>query len=360
MRVRTPLGNTIAGTTAGVQQQTGRTWTFLRIPLPQGRERDGSWQVEVFRPTGGGEFPPPAPNLRFFVNVVASGGAIIRRKPDSAVYYTGDTYNPRVQLQYLKGGPPPNPAVQVIMTRPNQSLGSLLAKARIGAPVSIHGDTIPPRQATLGKLEAEQGRSLIGSSVITLDLDDSPANNDGAFIAAGHFGLVSADLLTVDGEYGFRARATYGKGCTSTRETVWGLHVEVGIDPNHSEISVDDTGTGPGGRRIGRMTIMPGDKYGNKLGPGRADAISASGGSGTTITGPIVDNGDGTYTVSVLWEPGSGPSVVLAQPGRSPVVVTPPSNGDHDHWMKRCWWLIVLALLIGLLVGLLISNLIGH
>ena len=238
MKVKTPLGNTITGTTAGVQQQTGSTWTFMRIPLPQGSERDGTWKVEVFRPGGGGEFPPPAPALRFFVNVVASGGAIIRRKPDRAAYYTGDTYNPRVQLQYLKGGPVPNAAVQVTMTRPDASLGTILSKAGLGAPVTINGDVIPARQATLGALEAAQGQALIGSSVMTFDLDDSPANNDGAFIAAGNFGLVQTGLLTVDGEYGFRARATYGTGCTATREYVWGLHVEVGIDPDHTDISV--------------------------------------------------------------------------------------------------------------------------
>ena len=360
MKVKTPLGNTITGTTAGVQQQTGNTWTFMRIPLPQGSERDGTWQVEVLRPTGEGEFPPPTPALRFFVNVVASGGAVIRRKPDRATFYTGDTYNPRVQLRYLKGGPVPNAAVQVIVTRPNASLGSILSEAGLGAPVSINGDTIPARQATLGKLEAEQGQPLIGSSVITLELDDSPANNDGAFIAAGNFGLIRTDLLTVDGEYGFRARATYGKGCTATREYIWGLHVEVGIDPDHTDISVDRQGTGPGGENVGTITITPGDKYGNKLGPGRSDGISVSGASGTTITGPIVDNGDGTYTIPVSWGDGLEPAAVVGQPGRSPVVVTPPSAGGHDHGKKRCWWIIVLVVLIALLVGLFIGYLIGH
>ena len=360
MNVKTPLGNTITGATPGVQQQAGRTWTFMRIPLPQGSERDGTWNVQVFRPGGGGEFPPPAPALRFFVNVVASGGAIIRRRPDRATYYTGDTYNPRIQLQYHKGGPVPNAAVQVTMTRPDASLGTILSRARLGPPVTINGDVIPARQATLGALEAAQGQALIGSSVTTFDLDDSPANNDGAFIAAGNFGLVQTGLLTVDGEYGFRARATYGTGCTATREYVWGLHVEVGIDPDHTDISVTEKGTGPGGKRVGTITIIPGDKYGNKLGPGRSDAISVSGVPGTTVTGPIVDNGDGTYAIPVLWEPGSQPGVVLGQPGRSPVVVAPPPAGGHGHGSRWWFWVVLLALLIGLLVGLWIGYLLGN
>jgi hypothetical protein len=137
MRIRTPLGNIITGSTAGVQQKTGQTWTFLRIPLPQGGERDGVWNIEVSRPAGEGEFPPPAPALRFFVNVVASGGAILRRKPDYSVYYTGDYYNPRIQLQYITGGLPPNAKLQAIITQPNVSLGTILSQARLGPPSSI-------------------------------------------------------------------------------------------------------------------------------------------------------------------------------------------------------------------------------
>lgn len=357
MHVKTPLGNMITGTTSGVQQQTGNTWTFMRIPLPQGSERDGTWQVDVLRPTGGGEFPPPTPALRFFVNIVASGGAIIRRKPDRVTYYTGDTYNPCVQLQFTKGGPVPNSTVQVSMTRPDASLGTILSKARLGAPATIDGDVIPARQATLGRLEAEHGSSLIGSSVITLDLDDSPANNDGIFIAAGDFGIVRNDLLTVDGEYGFQAKATYGKECTATREYLWGLHIEVGIDPDHTDMSVDQTGTNSTGDYIGTITIIPGDKYGNKLGPGRSEEITVSGVSGTTITGPVVDNGNGTYTIPVTWGHGTEPGVVIGQPGRSPVVVTPPQTGGHCH--INLWWLILLLLLVmlaGILLGYLLWN----
>ena len=355
MSVNTPLGNTITGATAGVQQEAGRTWIFMRIPLPQGMERDGIWTVQVFRPGGVGEFRPQTPALRFFVNVVASGGAVIRRKPDQVTYYTGDTYNPRLQLQYLKGGPVPNAAVQVIMTRPDASLGTILSGAGLGSPVSINGDVIPARQATLGALEAAQGHALIGSAATTFDLDDSPANNDGAFKAAGNFGLVRTDLLTVDGEYRFRARATYGTGCTATREYVWGLHVEVGIDPDNTGISVNVKGSGAGGQLQGTITITPGDKYGNKLGPGRSDGISVSGVPGTTITGPIVDNGDGTYIIPISWGSGSEPGVVLGQPGRSPVVVVPTPTGGRCH--VRWWWLVLLvllALLVGLLVGYLL------
>ena len=360
MDVKTPLGNTITGATAGVQQEIGQTWMFLRIPLPQAGERDGTWQIEVFRPGGDGEFPAPSPALRYFVNVVASGGAIIRRKPDYRTYYTGDTYNPRVQLQYLTGGLPPNAALQVTVTRPDASLGTILSQAKLGPPVAIGGDVIPARQATLGALETAQGKSLIGSTQLAFALSDSPADNDGAFEAGGNFGLVQSNLLIIDGEYSFRARATYGEACTTTRELVWGLHVEVGIDPGYSGGNVTITGTGPGGQTQGTVTITPGDRYGNKLGPGRASGISASGVPGTTIIGPIQDNGDGSYTIPVTWPTGSTPGVVLGQPNRPPVVVQPPAPGGAGAGgpIGACACAVwpVCAGLLGLLVGCVLGR----
>jgi hypothetical protein len=46
------------------------------------------------------------------------------------------------------------------------------------------------------------------------------------------FGNPLKDLLTVEGNYTFHFEATYGEGCTATRELRWSLHVDVGIDPD--------------------------------------------------------------------------------------------------------------------------------
>jgi hypothetical protein len=40
MDVKSPLGNTITGSTPSVEQDAGNGWSFMRIPLPQGGERD--------------------------------------------------------------------------------------------------------------------------------------------------------------------------------------------------------------------------------------------------------------------------------------------------------------------------------
>jgi hypothetical protein len=333
MEVKTPLGNVITGGTPGVQQETGQSWSFLRIPLPQDGEREGVWEVVVLRLRERDQ-PAAAPPLRFFVNVVASGGALLRRKPDSVSYYTGDPYNPRVQLQYGTGGLPPNAKLQVTISRPDASLGTILSQAKLGPPSAIGGDVIPARQATLAALEAAQGKQLIGLTQQSFDLDDSPANNDGAFEASGNFGLVLPNLFIVDGDYTFRARATYGDRCSATREYAWSLHVDVGVDPSGTTTTTTVTGTGPSGQRQGTVTIVPGDKYGNKLPPGRSDGFTVSGVPGVTIAGPVQDNSDGSYTIPVILAPGADPGVVIGQPGRPPVVVQPQPPvvpPDHDR-----------------------------
>ena len=43
VQLRTPGGTAIPVGTAGTESSLGRNWTFLRVPLPQGGERDGVW-----------------------------------------------------------------------------------------------------------------------------------------------------------------------------------------------------------------------------------------------------------------------------------------------------------------------------
>src|SRR5262249_2463797 len=89
IELTSPLGAAVTSASPGVESSSSLTWTFLRVPLPHGGERDGTWKVTVRRP-GGGEFTPPAPELHYFINVVAGGGAVLRRMRDSTKYFTGD------------------------------------------------------------------------------------------------------------------------------------------------------------------------------------------------------------------------------------------------------------------------------
>src|SRR5437763_9179 len=81
--------------------------------------------------------------------------------------------------------------------------------------------------------------------------------------AAGIFGNATMpELLTMEGNYTFHFRATYGDTCTATRELLWSLHVDPGVDPSRTTVTTTLTGG------TGSITLVPKDKYGNNLGPG--------------------------------------------------------------------------------------------
>jgi hypothetical protein len=81
--------------------------------------------------------------------------------------------------------------------------------------------------------------------------------------------------------------------------------------------------------------------------------MTVSGVPGTTVTGPAIDNGDGTYTFPVSVDPSSGndPGVVIGQPGRPPIVVGPKAK-KHD--CRKCKWLVWLLVLAVLILALLL------
>jgi hypothetical protein len=291
-------------------------------------------------------------DVRFFLNVVVTGGAsLVRLKPDRK-YYTGDKINPLVRLQNPDGTTPRNAKVKLTVTTPANGAGNVLTQAKLGPATTLGSDAIPPRQSTLRALEAASGRPAISYVDQAFDLFDDSRHEDGAMEPDGIFGNPFTNLLTIEGSYTFRAMATYGDQCTGTREALWTLHIEVGIDPAHSDVTVHFTGTRPDGQRTGTVTITPRDFYGNHLGPGRADGISVTGVPGTTVTGPVKDNGDGTYTVPIVSDSGSdeGVGVVVGQPGRPPVVVQPPPKPDCRKWKFLVCLLLLLVLILVLLL----------
>jgi hypothetical protein len=321
--IRTPGGTAVTGISPTVQSDAGRTWAFLRIPLPFAGERDGTWTTTVVRP-GGGEFPPPGVDLRYFVNVVATGGPTLTPLEDRRRYYTGDPINPLVRLRHQDGSWPRDARrVSVSISRPTSALGTAIAKHGLANPVLVDGDMIPARQATVREIQQAQGGPLVTYVEDDYELSDESESTRGTFEAAAIWGREFPDLLAVDGTYLFHYRAIYGE-CFAQRETLRSVHIDVGIDPDHTKVSVTPTGPGPGATNTGTLTFVPGDRFGNLVGPGSGGDLTVSPGPSTTVTGPVVDNGDGSYSVPVSW-PGSGgggPSVAVGQPDRPVVVIT--------------------------------------
>lgn len=323
LEVKSPGGAMITGATAGVETASGRTWTFLRIPLPFGGERNGKWSVRMVRLGGGGEFPPPAPALRYFVNMIPTGGPRIMRQPDTRRYYTGDPINPIVLVRYDNGGWPEGMKVAMTVTRPDAGVGNVLSQAGLGSAGTLDGDTIPPRHATLLAIESASGRPVARYTEMTFDLSDDAANTDGLFESGSTFGKAMSDLLTVEGNYTFHARATYGKDCAGMRELAWSIHVDVGIDGGQTTVTTNPLGPRPDGGECVRMTFTPRDKYGNLLGPGRCDSFTIEPQPGSTPSSGVTDLGNGSYRIDVCTDPDSlePPRIGVVQPGRPAVVV---------------------------------------
>jgi hypothetical protein len=321
LELTSPGGAVITGSTATVESSSGRTWTFLRVTLPIGGERNGKWSVRVVRPRGGGEFPPPTPALRYFINVIPSGGPRLSRLTRGKRYYTGDSINPAIIVRHENGGWPEELKATLTVTRPDRGVGNILSAAGLGAPVTLNGDVIPALQATLRAIEGSTGNPAVKYVDTDIELTAETGDNFGLFEEGGTVGKALDDFLTVEGNYTFHAKASYGEGCAGMRELAWTVNVGVGIDPDHTTVSTNPIDPRPDGGSCVRMTFTPRDKYGNLLGPGRADSFTVKPRPGSTPSGPVTDLGNGSYQINVCSDPGSmePPGVDLVQPERPPV-----------------------------------------
>jgi len=219
LRITAPNGiTTITSTTAGVIAESGATWAHVRFALPFAGQHDGTWTVQVVRPTGGGEFPPPTPAMRYFLTVLVDGGPfmkpVMRRH-----FYTGDPVNPEVLLRYHSGGKVDGAQMTLEVTIPSAGTGNLLGHG-LAAPITQNGDTIDARASTLIGMETP-GSSLVSTSTRSFTLYDDAIRDAGAMEPDGIFGNPIADLTRFEGNYTFHARATFGDACVASRETSW-------------------------------------------------------------------------------------------------------------------------------------------
>ena len=321
--IRTPDGKLVSE--RRVRPVRGRSWVFWRVPLPHDGERDGTWQFTVERVLAN-EFEPHK-DVRYFFLVVCAGGPklapLVRRRR----IYTGEAIDPMVGLHYANRTTPEGADVELWIDAPGIALGQLATEARLHAPVAT-GDAVDGFHATLQAVARRAGGLLpVAPSTIKVKLFDDGAHDDGALEPDGIFNNRLKDLTRVEGTYHFRAVATYGEDCRATREAHWSIHVEPAIDPGRSDVTVLDIAEQPGGRH-GTLVIFPRDPYGNPIGPGRTGLFTVSPLPGVVIDGKVKDRGDGSYAVGVVWDPGvtPQPGVLVQQPERDPVVLTPPGG----------------------------------
>jgi hypothetical protein len=310
---------TIVDTSApGVEGAAGRTWRFLRVPLPYEGERSGVWRARVRRAKGG-----TLDQVRFFVNVIPDGGPRLTPRRAHRRLYTGDRLNPIVMLGYPNIGFPPQAKVTVAIGRPAGSAGDYLTRHRqLEPPADTDGDTVPARQATLQAAPTSAG--FLRQTTDSFELYDDTLHEDGTPRRDGIFGNPLDDVLTVEGNYELHFRARYSTGvCKGMREALQSLYVEIGIDAKRSRLTARMLRKLSKGAPGMRLTLVPRDRYGNHLGPGRLDAFSVTGSEGTNLRGAVRDRGDGSYELRADWDARSKlpPGVVITQHGREPVVI---------------------------------------
>lgn len=324
MHIKTPKGRSLGS--KGVEAVRGRTWAFWRIPLPHRGERDGRWTFTVDRVPTGGEFPPPPTDVSYFVLVVCSGGPKLKYLGGQKRVYTGDRIDPLVGLHYPNGTTPHDAKVHLTITAPTRALGSLVQEEGLSAPL-IDGDAVGAFHATLQSIEKKHGTLPVSPDTMTVPLYDDGIHDDGAMEPDGVFNHPLTDFTLVEGTYEFHAVATYGHECRASREAFWAVHVEPGIDPDGSDISIVDEVSVSDGKE-GTLCIVPRDKYGNPLGPGRRDLFRVGPLHGVTLKGPVKESGDGSYCVDVTWDPGKleTPGLIVEQDYRPPGVYMPPSG----------------------------------
>jgi hypothetical protein len=222
--------------------------------------------------------------------------------------------------------------VELIIVAPTVALGQLVTEAGLRPPATS-ADAVNAFHATLQAIQRQAGGVLpVPTSTVRVPLFDDGGHNDGAMEPDGVYNNQLKDLTRAEGTYHFRAVATYGEGCRATREAFWSIHVEPGIDPKRSEVTVVDISDHPDGRH-GTLVITPRDRYGNPLGPGRGDVFTVSPLLGVSVGGKIKDRGDGSYGVSVVWDVSVTvvPGVLVHQADRDPAPITPPVPPVAGH-----------------------------
>jgi hypothetical protein len=331
--IKTPSGKSLDE--RRVQPVRGQTWVFWRIPLPHRGERDGTWEFTVDRVPSGAEIPPPNNDVRYFILVVCSGGPKLVPLAARRRLYTGDPVDPIVSLHYRNRTTPADATVNLTIDTPTVALGQLVMSAGL-LPPEPSADAVDAFHATLQAVARRSGGVLpVAPSSRSVPLFDDGFHNDGAMEPDGVYNNRLTDLTRVEGTYHFRAVATYGASCRASREAIWSLHVEPGIDAGKSGVTVVNITPVPGGSR-GTVVIVPRDVYGNPIGPGRGGVFTVSPMPGVTITGPVKDNGDGSYGIGITWIDPTLPGVVIQQPDRDPVPLVPPGTSVPPKPHPKC------------------------
>ncbi len=243
----------------------------------------------------------------WFIDVLVRG--LTRLEPHKPVSHvrTGDDLLPSVRVlpSFVPAGGWDRVDARVEIERPLIGFNTLITRHRGKAdPRERKPDSEDPRARVLVALEESRGGPFIPTHTETFPLFDDGTNGD-LVANNAYWSAQLSDLTTADGMYRYRFVLDFEKnGCTTRRELAQSVFVEVGVDPQASDVSVAPAQPAPGGRSRYDVRIVPRDARGNLWGFGRAGAVACAPESSCACTADeVTDHGDGSYTVAVVAPP---------------------------------------------------------
>ena len=304
----TPTGQTITPSTTNerIRYVDDPYYVFYELNFPLAddlaSEWEGPWQAKVTRPD-----PPAAgapETVRYNVSVFVKGGVEFDVKFDRLLGLTGDTIQLTAQLlrseKRLIG-----PQIDVFGDIPLIGVGNLLHDNYVDPnelkpSQEIQGDPVGMADQKLRILNEQAGGGVLErGQAAPFQLYDDGFHGDGA-PNDGLYGNSFTETKT-QGSYTFRfvaSKIPVSENLTTTREWTKSFYTKVRIDPEHSDISIQQTGaTGDG--ILYDVTIVPQDRFGNYMGPGHEVTLVVTYPGGVRQVS-LTDNIDGTYTTEML------------------------------------------------------------
>lgn len=260
------------------------------------KNRPGEWELSII-----GNFTGAA---EYSYGVITESSLKMDTHLDKKIYQTGDSIQFRAKLT-ANTIPVTGSKVTVLVQKPDEGLGNwfagnLVTDIEIAAvPLQVSGEQLSDLYRKSMVLVAKGIQFPFTRSQTSLDLYDDGTHGDEN--ADDGIYTNTFDDTTIEGIYTLTilANGTTPNGTPYTRESTIQRYVEVGVNPNNIELSVNfDEVIEDELRAYYQVIVTPKDTYGNYLGPGYATSISLTPTKGEFVS-DIEDNLDGTYTVTL-------------------------------------------------------------
>lgn len=254
----------------------------------------------------------PGKEHRWYLDVLGRGLSKLEVHNRSLDQRAGDELvaTARILPSYVPAGGFDRVDARVEVEFPRVGLGSLLAQQRDRRERRVGGEMLDPRANALSQI-------VVPTATASFPLVDDGTQGD-LHAANAYWSGTLHGLGAVDGMYKLRYVFDFTRnGCTTRREAVQSVYVDLRVDPKASRPEVvERTPAADGGWRL-LVRLRPADRFGNLLGPGRLELAGCQPEKSCRVDPSTVqDHGDGSYTVALRTAPGT-PGVRLAAAGTS-------------------------------------------